>query len=230
MVRAVVFDIDQTLWDFHAKRRQGLEACLRLLRDRDTEGVAAGWSINDLQHRFDVLEAQVRTAVLRSIRQQSLAEAAAEAAPADAALPDELHDLYFDHRHERTEPYPDVIPTLTSLRDAGYRLGIVSNGNSDLERIGLDGWWDDIVLGPEHGVIKPEPGIYALVAQRLGVDAADLVCVGDDQHKDVAGPQTAGWRGVWVRRDGQSPDPAITPDATIDTLGPLPALVDGWRR
>jgi len=228
VIKAVVFDIDQTLWDFHATRINALTGCLGLLRERATREVAQRWTVDDLQARFDRLETSARNTALGKIRTASLKEAANEAAPLDARLGIDLHELYFDTRHAAHEPFPDVVPALHQLRDAGLQLGLVSNGNSNIERLGLDGWWDAIVLAPEHGVAKPHPAIYEITAGQLGRDPSELVCVGDDPDKDVAGPQRAGWRGIWNRRDNEELPSGVIPDATVELLTEIPQLLRQW--
>jgi len=223
-----VFDIDQTLWDFHSLRRAGLAACLDLIRDRSNRRIVEAWTIDGLQDRFDRIEAVTTGQMLANVRTRSLQEAAAEAAPDDPTLGRELSDLYFKHRHGPAEPFPDAVPALCELRTAGYKLGIVSNGNSHLDRIGLEGFWDDVVLGPDHGLAKPDPAIFRLVESRLGCDAANTVCVGDDLDKDVRGPQQAGWRAIWNRRADETLPPGFEPDAIVQTLTELPAIVSAW--
>ena len=85
-----------------------------------------------------------------------------------------------------------------------------------------------VPLASEHRVAKPNPAIYQITADQLGREPAELVCVGDDPDKDVAGPQRAGWRAVWNRRDGQELPADITPDATVELLTELPDLIRQW--
>jgi len=228
LIQAVVFDIDQTLWDFHSLRRAALAACLELIQHRSSERHVKAWTIDDLQARFDLIEAVTSGQQLASVRTRSLQEAADEAAPDDPTLGRELSDLYFEHRHGPASPFPDVLPALRELREAGYKLGIVSNGNSHLDRIGLGGLWDDVVLGPDHGLAKPDPAIFRLVESRLGCDPAETVCVGDDLERDVRGPQEAGWRAVWNRRANEVLRPDIEPDAVVEILTALPGILGRW--
>ena len=228
MIEAVVFDIDQTLWDFHSLRRAGLAACLSLLRERYPDTTPSEWTIDDLQKRFDELEATSTGKRLASIRHQSLAAAAAEVARYDEKLPRELSEIYFKHRHGPSAPFPDAIPALDKLKQNGYRLAAMSNGNSRLDQIGLAGWWDRVLLGPEHGLAKPDPAIYSRLSTQLGCEPHQIVSVGDDPVNDVAGAQAAGWRGVWNRRT-EAPLPiGIMPDAIVAKLTELPAIIANW--
>ncbi len=231
-VTAVAFDIDQTLWDFHAVRIEALRAVASLFAERATiprDQLVPLLETDSLQARYDRLELQRPARQLAAIRGLALAEAAAEIAPGDERLPADATELYFRHRHAPRSPYPDTIPALTELRDSGLRLAIVSNGNTDLQAMGIAHFFDEVVLGPRVGTAKPYEEIYRLVERGLGVDAAELVCVGDDVDKDVCAPQRFGWRGVWNRRDAQATPPDCSPDATVELLTELPAVIDGWR-
>jgi FMN hydrolase / 5-amino-6-(5-phospho-D-ribitylamino)uracil phosphatase len=228
VIHAIAFDIDQTLWDFHAIRRDALAAVLVELRARATTEHLVDQSIDDLQRRYDTLEAQHAGSQLAQIRRMSLAEAADEAAPGDANLGDDLVDMYFSIRHRSGEPYPDVAPALEALSNAGVRLAVVSNGNTDLDGLGLAHYFETVVLAPEVATAKPEPTIYRIVEDRLGLDAAAMVCVGDDIINDVVAPQRLGWRGVWNRRSAEPLPEGCTPDATIEHLTDLLPLVASW--
>lgn len=232
MVKAIAFDIDQTLWDFHAVRIEALHSVGRLFGERatiDEHLLPELLSPESLQARYDRLEVERPPTQLAEIRRLALTEAATEIAPDDAALAQDATDLYFAHRHAPRRPYADAGPALVALAAAGLRLAIVSNGNTDLAAMGLDHHFEEIVLGPSEGTAKPHAQIYRLVEHRLGLDPSDLVCVGDDPDKDVCAPQRFGWRGVWNRREAHATPPKCRPDATVELLTELPAIIEGWR-
>ncbi|MCB0989817.1 MAG: HAD family hydrolase [Acidimicrobiales bacterium] len=228
-IQAVAFDVDQTLWDFHSHRRAALVACLELLCNRATCEAPWAWSIDDLQARYDRIEASAPGERLATIRHESLVEAAAEAAPGDNSLGDELTDLYFSIRHGPASPFDDATQCLDRLAGMGVRLAVVTNGNSDLVGLGLAEYFEVIVVGPDIGMAKPEARIYAEVSKRLAVTPSELVCVGDDPVKDVAAPQRLGWKGVWNDRKVVTLPPDVRPDATIEHLAELPPIVARWR-
>ena len=229
MVLGAVFDVDQTLWDFSAVRNQALTAVMTMLAERATVDVSA-WTNDGLQARWDRYAASVSGEKLGTIRRWSLSDAASEAAPGDTSLGDELTDLYFSIRHGRGPAYPDVAPALDALRSAGVLLGVVTNGNTDLDLLGLAEFFPDgvVVKASDVGAYKPEPAIYAEVERRMGLPVSALVCVGDNQQHDVAAPQVRGWRGVWNNRDGAAADPDVAPDAIVVTFDELVPIVVDW--
>lgn len=125
--------------------------------------------------------------------------------------------------------YPDVRPTLGSLRAAGYRLAIVGNQparrTADLQAMGLP--VEVIAMSDEMGVAKPEPAYFARVLELLdGPDPDSVAHVGDRVDNDVLPAAVAGLRSIWIRRGpwGKIQElPADTaPALVIDSLAELP--------
>ena len=106
-------------------------------------------------------------------------------------LPDPaLHDaLYERHMSPAAwQPYPDAAEVLGTLRERGIGVGVVSNIGWDLRPVfrahGLDPYVDAYVLSYEHGVQKPDPGLFRTACAALGVEPADVLMVGDDRRAD----------------------------------------------
>ncbi|MFP8941901.1 HAD family hydrolase [Streptomyces fenghuangensis] len=102
----------------------------------------------------------------------------------------ELYDALYE-RHMRPEawhPYPDTADVLDALRDRGVPVAVVSNIGWDLRPVfrahGLDHRVDAYVLSFEHGLQKPEPGIFELACRALGVEPGEALMVGDSRHAD----------------------------------------------
>jgi HAD superfamily hydrolase (TIGR01509 family) len=95
---------------------------------------------------------------------------------------------------------PKVPRLLGRLRDAGYRLGVVSNSDGRvggfLEAAGLAPYFTTIVDSFRVKIEKPDPGIYRIALDALGVPAHRAVHVGDHYHIDVVGAERAGMTGV----------------------------------
>ena len=131
---------------------------------------------------------------------------------------------------------PDVRPTLQTIRDAGLRIGVVSNASylprlmtAQLEHLGIASYFDGLTWSSAVGVRKPHPAIYADALEKLGVLAEAAIFVGDRLREDVQGPQAVGMRAVLLREWRQEADPLGTADAAIDRLGDLPMLLERWR-
>jgi epoxide hydrolase-like predicted phosphatase len=97
-------------------------------------------------------------------------------------------------------PDEDVIAAVRSVRDAGVRTGLISNswGTSIYDPDALEGLFDEIVISGDVGLHKPQPQIYRLAADRLGVAPAECVFV-DDLRENVRGAEEVGMTAVLHR-------------------------------
>ncbi|MCX8007565.1 MAG: HAD-IA family hydrolase [Coriobacteriia bacterium] len=112
-------------------------------------------------------------------------------------------------RPERWRPYPDVVPVLSVLREAGIATGIVSNWDTRLASLigglGLGGLFDVVISSADVGLRKPDPRIFTLACSRLGIDPESAVHVGDHYYADVLGARAVGIAPVLVSRTGETP-------------------------
>jgi putative hydrolase of the HAD superfamily len=103
-------------------------------------------------------------------------------------------------------PYPEVVEVLTALREADYRLGIVSNWEWNLrDRVSLvelDDHFETIWASAYAGCNKPHPGIFEQALVQMGVSADRALHVGDSYEHDVVGARNAGIEAVLLDREG----------------------------
>lgn len=106
----------------------------------------------------------------------------------------------------RWRAYVDVEPAFARLREAGLRLGLISNWDRRLagliEGLGLAGYLDVIVSSAEVGLHKPDPRIFELACERLGVAPHEAAHVGDHHYADVLGATSVGMYPVLIDRHG----------------------------
>ncbi len=130
--------------------------------------------------------------------------------------------------------HTDVVPTLTNLRDAGYRLGVIANQPSQvrlaMERDGLVPFFEVWGISDDLGLHKPDPALYRRTLELAGVEGDRTVMVGDRLDYDMRPARAAGMHTVWLLR-GEAPDdptPAqlAEPDVAIEELQQLPAVLD----
>ncbi len=126
--------------------------------------------------------------------------------------------------------YDDTIPTLSHLRDAGFKLAIVSNWDTPLdpltERLGIAHYFDAIVASHDERVksAKPDTHIFNYTLAKVGVSAEEVVHVGDTYEADIIGARNAGIRPILLDRDNTQIDKW---DETIRSLTELPELLSG---
>lgn len=123
--------------------------------------------------------------------------------------------------------FPDVIGTLGALRQAGYRLGVISNWGWNLPDLcrewGLDTYFDFVLPSSRVGCAKPNPRIFRQALHLAGVEAGAALHVGDSLYADVGGARSAGMDALFLNRTAE-PAPGDTP--TIRNLTELLALLD----
>jgi len=121
---------------------------------------------------------------------------------------------------------PDVPQTLTTLKQAGYRLAVVSNRSRSydelLQSLGLDRYFEFALAAGDYEAWKPEPQIFHLAVERLGVSASETLYVGDNYYADVIGAQRARLNPVLIDPENIFPE-ADCP--SIRSIGELPGLL-----
>jgi putative hydrolase of the HAD superfamily len=223
-VRAICFDLDNTLWDvwpvivraeqkmydFLAQRYPRVVATMTLEMMRSAREQTAA-AHPQMAHDFTFLRKQT---LLDHAREFGYAEAMAE----------EAFDAFIQARNE-VDLYDDVLPSLEQLRSR-YRLFTASNGNADLTKIGLAHFFERTVAARHVGALKPDSAIFHKVIEGTDLQAAEVVYVGDDPHLDVEGARGAGMQAIWIDRAGvQWPAEIAPPAHTIRSLADLVRLL-----
>jgi putative hydrolase of the HAD superfamily len=231
-VRAVFFDLDNTLWDVHPVIVRAEHAMLDFLRvhypavtgRHDLESMRAlrvqvAREFPDQRHDFTWL------------RLESLRRHAREAGYAEA-MAHEAFEVFYRTRNE-VVLYDDVRPTLEVLAK-DYRLFAISNGNADLAVIGLAQYFEASLTARDAGMLKPDPRIFEILLGRAGLRPGEAAHVGDDADADVEGARRAGVLPIWLNRDGvdwplSSPAPQLVV-AGLDELPDMLASAPAGRR
>jgi putative hydrolase of the HAD superfamily len=242
-VRAVLFDLGNTLWHIPAPppveqiRHATVSRILDLLRSWDVE-------VQE-QHRF----------LGRDIR-LTIAEAEKQAYETDQVSPDYVAiarkvaretgglDLGDDRAEELwhawnlggdffgRQLYDDTLETLDTLRSRGYRLACVTNRAfggpafvDEVEQLGLTPYFESLAVSCEVGYMKPHKLLFEHALGELGVSGSEALHVGDSLVADVRGAQALGMTAVWrVPRKKLDEPSGIQPDFTIHTLRELLGL------
>jgi FMN hydrolase / 5-amino-6-(5-phospho-D-ribitylamino)uracil phosphatase len=143
-----------------------------------------------------------------ALRVEALRAVLAEAGE-DPALADRAVDVV-DEARQVVELHPEVPEALDRLASR-FPLLAVTNGTADLEKTGVARWFEGNVAAPAVGVAKPEPRIFALACERLGLPPGEVLHAGDHLVMDVQGALDAGMQAAWVHRDleGEAPEGAL---------------------
>ena len=227
-IRAVTFDADGTLWDFTTAMWGGLIAAVDAFESARPD-LRGRLHASDLQAVRDRLAEKIdhRTETLSALRRRSFRVALEELGVSDAPLVEELATCYFRHRYDDLRLFDDASAMIARLSDR-YVLGLITNGNSDLDGSRLPGVFAFRLVADSIGIRKPDPRMFTMAAAAVPCRPAELVHVGDDLDKDVTAPRAAGARGVLLDRAGPSRSANAVADATIASLTELPAVLDAF--
>jgi putative hydrolase of the HAD superfamily len=125
--------------------------------------------------------------------------------------------------HANFDLYDDALPALVGLRAHGLALGLISNGQRDLEEFAVHHALDvDVAVGSKsHGRTKPHPSIFESALAALGVEPHETAMVGDSYADDIEGARALGITAILLDRDNRYPEEPFR----ITDLHALPAAL-----
>lgn len=226
-IKAVVFDLDDTLWPV-APVIQQAETVLHTWLAQHAPQVVQQFSIEQLrQKRKALLSTDARFAYdLWALRHTSLQQVLIEVG--DDVQKADLGMTVFADARNQVVLYEDVLPGLQALGQR-VKLGSISNGFADLQAIGLASHFQVSLAAHRFGCAKPDPRIFLAACEALQLSPHEIMFVGDDLLLDVRAAQQVGMQGIWMRRLPETPDlqpsSAVLPDAVVSNLHELLFLV-----
>ncbi|MEU0337360.1 HAD family hydrolase [Streptomyces sp. NPDC006193] len=228
-IRAVVWDVDDTLFDHTAADREGMRAHLA------AEGLPAGrGTAEDAPARWRRIaqEQWARHAAGETTFQGRRRDCVRVFLGAD--LSDAEADAWFQrhlgHYEAAWSVFPDVLPALDALA-AGHRHAVLSNSSltvqeRKLRALGLLDRFESVLCAVELGVSKPEAAAFLAACEALGLPPHEVAYVGDHPEIDGRGAAEAGLLSVWIDRGaGGARAVGHSPAHRITSLAELPALV-----
>ena len=220
---AVLFDLDNTLYDREAAFGRWADAYLRdTLRLSDPEEARR---VHTLITEMDADGYGSKAAIFE--RLHSLY-------PALPGVPARSLDIFFDEFFAHITPEAEAEMLLDALQGAGLPFGVITNGSvrqwRKIENLGLPHRTDCLFVSETFGAHKPDPAIFQAAAAHLGVPPAQTLFVGDNPTADVLGAQSAGMKAAWLHRGHPWPSSlAGGPDYTLGSLSELTAILSPER-
>jgi putative hydrolase of the HAD superfamily len=244
MLKAVLFDVDDTLIDWRRFSGDWRTIETPHLHKFYTYLVQQGYTlpaletfIDDYLHRVEAAWA----AALNSLRAPHVGRILVDSAIA-AGVPDsaitmrECMDAYAWDAVNETDVFPDAPDVLRELRQRGLKLGTITNSfypaalrDREFAALGLLDYFPDCrISAADVGYLKPHNAIFREALTRLGVHAEEAVFVGDNPTADIVGAQRVGMRAIIRKHDPPRHKlyNRVTPDGEIARLGDLPDLLD----
>jgi putative hydrolase of the HAD superfamily len=230
-LKAVLFDLDDTLYDHQHSSRSALAAlhgryaCFQHL------------TLDELERQHTALLDRYHARVLGGeitldeARLGRFTDLLCKYGGTDA--PEEATRLYRETYLGSERATAGALPLLERLRADGLKIGLVTNNvvaeqMGKLARLGLASQFDVLAISEAVGCTKPDARIFAHALEQLGCAADDVVMVGDSWSADVQGARSAGIRAVWLNRYGRAiPDAALAVE--IQAFQPLEAVLAALR-
>lgn len=217
MIRAVIFDMDETLLDRQGSLRRF--AAAQHARHKDMPG---GLSVTDFVERFMTLDnngALWKDEVYRRILDENRIA---------AISPQTLLDEYIADFCNHCQGFDGLVEMVAQLTADGRRLGIITNGTfpfqlHNFRALGVAEHFDAVLVSEQEGMRKPDPEIFQRALSRLGVTAAEAVFVGDNPEADIRGAQSVGMATVY--RPNRFWPECDFADAVCTELTDLPAIL-----
>ncbi len=204
--KAIFFDLDNTLYDHSSSAAEAMRIMYERYRIADF-----GVSLADFAEQYGIITARLWLDLapgridinrLRTQRFEELFRYFGINGISEQQFGEEYIGTYIDQHY----PMDGVDDFLKSLSDK-YPLGLLTNAFPDtqrmkLERLNWDGYFRWTLIAGEIGMFKPDPKLFAYIAELANADPGEMMYVGDSVKEDIEPAQKAGMITVWVRRPG----------------------------
>lgn len=198
-IRAITLDLDDTLWPFPPIGER-IERVLHTWFEQHAPNAATQFPIPAMRRlRERVIERFPAQSHDASWLRRKGIEIALEESGSDPTLADAAYAAFYAERN-RVDFYADA-PTALGRIAARLPICAITNGNADLDAIGIADLFVTRVTAREFGVGKPDPAIFLHGCELLGSAPAETLHVGDDVEADIVGAHRAGLKTCWIHRD-----------------------------
>ncbi|WP_342576726.1 HAD family hydrolase [Paenibacillus sp. FSL M8-0142] len=220
MIRAVIFDLDGTLLDRSTSLYHFVvDQYARIIHNAKSIGVERYTNrFIELDHRGYVWKDRVYQELIKEFE-----------------LPLDWNELLADYTSgfsKHAVPFPNTHEVLERLKNHGFKLGIITNGvgdfqSSNIEALGIQKYFEVILISEIEGIRKPDPAIFLRAAERMGVQPQACVYVGDHPANDIAASKNAGMKGIW-KEDGFYTEP-VDYDGKVSDLFEIERIIEQWN-
>lgn len=144
-------------------------------------------------------------------------------------------EVFYQALLEHRKLIPGTVEMLRDLKDRGYLIGLISDvawglpsyfPMRDMTFYGLDGFFDDLVFSSDVGLRKPNPSIFRIALDNLGVTAIESAYVGNNLQVDVKGALEVGLKAILKKSNYFFPDETIVPHARVDDWSELRGVLE----
>lgn len=196
-MKAVIFDLDNTLFDHTASSTNAIRVWVPSLGGMVSDELVAQWFVIEERNFNQWLAGLVTHQGQRRGRLRDFLPLIDHPVPSSEAELDGIYAGYLDHYERCWAAYPDARTALEVARSNGWRIGVLTNGstaqqNAKLAAIGLADLVDVVCTSESLGVSKPVAEAYLQTCAALGVEPADALMIGDNLDLDVLAARSVG--------------------------------------
>ncbi len=227
-IKAVFFDVDDTLYDQMETFRQAVQASAMPTEDLPTEVF-----FKQLRHHSDVLWSDYKSGALslekmRMLRIMNACNALNTSISEEQAL---HFQACYEEAQAELKMHPEAMPFIRTLLNRGITVGLLTNGPVDHQMKKLKQFQLPQLL-PEHlifisdalGIAKPDVNVFYHINKVSGVSAEACCYIGDSWENDIASSTEAGWQSIWINHRGRTPETDHRPAAVVQHFNEIPAL------
>ncbi|NLO46646.1 MAG: HAD family hydrolase [Clostridiales bacterium] len=217
MIKGAVFDLDHTLFDRYATIKRIMPAFCGHFDIAD--GIShekAGEMLEYADRNFVHFGWQ---SVLESLIKQGMFKAPPSF--------EEYSEFLLSQFRKTAVEFSFTKPMLQSLRERGYRTGLITNGGSETQRaklrlLDLEGYFDEIIISGEFGKEKPSAEPFIEMSKRLDLSPFELIYVGDHPKFDIDASRKAGYTPILIKTTGTWVYPEIEkPSVQLDDVSSI---------
>ena len=201
-IKAVLFDLDNTLYEYEKCDNAGLDpvfTSLSLMFNKPKETVKE--IFHESRKKVKMWLKNTASSHSRFLYFQKTIESLK--GTTDIELTQRTHNLYWDAYFNQMKLYDGVIDFFKQLKDAGIKIVIASNLTTEIQfkkliHLSIDKYIDFVVTSEEAGQDKPENPVFLIALEKLGLPKEEIVLIGDEPDADIRGAKTFGIRYILV--------------------------------
>ncbi len=205
MIKAILMDLDDTLYDAAAAYRRGEEAAIR------TGSEVLGISREEWAEAWKTGKACTKKILTEGAAQHHrlfyIQHALEYLGRSPFEHTEEIYEAYWRAALDGMKLFDGVEEFLQQAKAKGWKLALCTDMTAVMQyrkirRLGLPEYLDAVVTSEEAGAEKPDCRMFELTLEKLGTAPEEAVMIGDNFRKDVEGARQAGIRAIWKTRSG----------------------------
>ena len=204
MIKVVVFDLDDTLYDASSCYEKGTKQLALYVQNtfgiQEAEFEAKFWQAKEkVKSRLENVAASHN----RLLYCQNFLEMIDKCAPMYAI---EMYDVYWDTVLKEMKLYSYVMPLFRMLRKKDIKIAVLSDLTAHIQHrkirsLGIESYIDVLVTSEEAGEEKPSQRMFELVMEKTGFSANEMLMIGDNKERDIQGAKALGIEAILYQND-----------------------------